>query len=207
LAEQSAKESDIQIPPRRQDETAAAYQRRVSVARIAIAAQGRALAEQSTKESDIQIPPRRHNETEAAYNRRVSVARNAIVARRRASDQMPKIYSKQAGESDEAYQSRLRLTIKGLLMQQYPNPVQKQRDESEAAYQARAGAALRAIEMRRSSLVARPGEEETAYLARLTASKERKSSISSSKRAGESTNASQAHVETEEKASRTSPPK
>jgi len=123
-----------------------------------------ALADQGEKVSEIQIPPRRQNETAAAYNRRVSIARNAA-ARRLASDQMPKMYDKQIGETDTSYQERLRRTVIGLLSLQTPD-VSHHSGESQEAYQAH----------RRSSapteyafLVARPGEEETAYMSRLTA--------------------------------------
>jgi hypothetical protein len=171
LTAQDAKAPEIQIPPRRQDETAAAYNRRVSVARNAAArsrnaaARSRALTAQDAKASEIQIPPRRQDETAAAYNRRVSVARSACAARRRASDQMPKMYDKQTGETDTSYQKRLRRTVMGLLSLQTPNASHRI-GENQVACQAR----------RRSSapteyafLVARPGEEETAYMSRLTA--------------------------------------
>lgn len=124
-----------------------------------------ALAETGAKMSEIKIPPRRQNETEAAYRRRVSVANHAYAARRRARSKMSTMYDKQSGETDTSYQERLRRTVMGLLFLQAPN-VSQHSGESQEAYQAR----------RRSSaptkyafLVARPGEEETAYMSRLTA--------------------------------------
>jgi len=77
LAESGAKVSEIKIPPRRQHETEAAYQRRVSVAKKACAARLRA------KESDLKISPHRQNETEVAHQRRLnmlSTEEQAIVA-------------------------------------------------------------------------------------------------------------------------------
>ena len=140
-----------------------------------------ALAEQDAKVSDFKIPPRRQNETEASYWRRL-VTKRANAARLPA---LPQILDKQPGETDEAHLSRLQLTINGLLKQQILNRIPKRTNESEEAYQARTGVFSRAMEAARSSLVARPGEEEAAYFARLTASKEGKSS--GPKRAGEST--------------------
>jgi ribosomal protein S18 len=210
LAEQGAKESDIQIPPRRQNETEAAYQRRVSLAKNAAAARLRSLSQTpDAKVSDIKIPPRREGETEDQYQRRVAVGNNAYVARTRAFiralAQSPLELDKQASETDAAYQARLRLTIEGLLNLHYPDPIPKRGNETDEAYQARAGAALRANEMLRNSLIARPGEDGAAYFSRLTASKERKSSTAP-KHPGESTATYQARVQAE-KARTTSPQK
>jgi len=168
-----------------------------------------ALAEQDAKVSDIQIAPRRQNETEAAYQRRLNMAKHANSARLRALPQVSKMQmlEKQSGETNATYQSRLQLIIKGLLKQQYSNPIPPKRgNETEAAYQARAGVVLRAMEALRNSLVARPGEEETAYFARLTARKERKLS-SVPKRPGESRAAYRARIIQANRAKRTSPPK
>jgi hypothetical protein len=133
-----------------------------------------AFAEEEATKPEIKIPPRRQSETEATYQRRVNMAQRANEARLRILPQIPKLQmlNKQSGETDTTYQLRLQLTIKGLLDEQYPNPIPKRENETEAAYQARAGSALRASEMLRNSLIARPGETDAAYFARLTANKE-----------------------------------
>jgi hypothetical protein len=139
LAEQDTKESDLQIPLRRQDETAAAYNRRVSVARNA-AARSRALTAQDAKASEIQIPPRRQDETTAAYNRRVSVARNAAAARRAATVRAGTSPQQDAGQ-DKVYLDA-ELTIPP-----------KRSNETTAAYNRRVSVARNAAAARRAATV------------------------------------------------------
>jgi hypothetical protein len=103
----------------------------------------------------------------------------------RAHARMTKLLNKQSGETDAAYQARLRLTIRGLMKIHYPGPyMPKRSNESEAAYQARAGVALQTTELSHNSLIARLGEEESTYFARLTSHMGRVLSIE--RRPGES---------------------
>jgi hypothetical protein len=104
----------------------------------------------------------------------------------RAHARMTKMLDKQSGETDAAYQVRLRLTIRGLIKVHYPSShiPPKRSNESEAAYQARTRVALQLNELAHNSLIAGLGEEEATYFARMTSRMERVLSIE--RRPGES---------------------
>jgi hypothetical protein len=111
-----------------------------------------ALNASEVKEPSVQVA-RRRGESEASYQARVRAAERA---RRNAN-----IDKQQTGETDEAYQLRLRTTIKGLLDLCLPiQPVVQRDGESQASYQARIRAAERSGSLRNSSLMAYPYEDE-----------------------------------------------
>lgn len=123
-----------------------------------------AIDETEVKDPVVQLA-RRRGESEASYQARVRAAERA---RRTAS-----IDRQQTAETDEAYQLRLRTTIKGLLDLCLPiQPVIQRDGESQASYQARIRAAERSGALQNSSLMAYPYEEEIAYRSRLKAWKE-----------------------------------
>lgn len=80
---------------------------------------------------------------------------------------------KQSDETNDAYQARLRLTIRGLLRRQVSSSTPPKREnETTAAYQRRIQVPSVAFEVLGFSLIARPGEEEAAYFDRLAVGSE-----------------------------------
>ncbi len=129
----------------------------------------------------------RRGESDVAYQARLRAAE-----RRENSVQL---IDKQPGETCEAYEARLRTTLKGYIyLFLDPHYAVQREGESQQSYQARCRAAERAMASIYYSLIVRPNEDEAAYRERLSAWKEAQLSISVERRRGESEGSYQARL-------------
>lgn len=142
-------------------------------------------------------------ESKAKVTRRSGESDAAYQARLRAAGSKHntiQLINKQSGETNEAYEARLRTTLKGYVyLFLDPHYVVQREGESDQSYQARCRAAERAMSSLYYSLIARPNEDEAAYRERLSVWKEAKLSISVKRRSGESEASYQARLRAAER--------